>query len=145
LHRQELDNILDDEVRHRRLVELNVIEQCLNLFKTGVVQQRRVATYQENMATGYADYSTPRIHACVFDPRVGDLIRLRVDFRSAIADLGGIYNLYHLPDRAGGIANESTWKDSKTESRERTNNPSHLSTPVRNRFVGGNSYLDAIN
>eukprot|EP00660_Eupelagonema_oceanica_P018557 gene18557-6678_t len=30
LHMQELDAIEDEEVRHRRLVELNVIESCLN-------------------------------------------------------------------------------------------------------------------
>jgi carbonic anhydrase len=93
-----LDRIRDDERRHRRLVELNVIEQCLNLFKTGVVQRRRVETYQQNMASGHAYYSTPRIHACVFDPKVGDLKRLEVDWQGAIADLRGIYDLYHLPD-----------------------------------------------
>ena len=30
------------EARHRRLGELNVIEQCLNAFKTGTVQRSRV-------------------------------------------------------------------------------------------------------
>jgi carbonic anhydrase len=34
-HREELDAIADEEARHRRLVELNVMEQCLNLYKTG--------------------------------------------------------------------------------------------------------------
>jgi hypothetical protein len=28
--------ISNSEERHRRLVELNVMEQCLNLFKTGI-------------------------------------------------------------------------------------------------------------
>ncbi len=27
---------------HRKLVELNVIEQCINVYKTGVVQRRRL-------------------------------------------------------------------------------------------------------
>lgn len=73
LHMDELDGIPDPEERHRRLVELNVIEQCINLFKTGKVQRRRVKTYMEGRT-----YATPRIHACVFDPRTGDLRRLQV-------------------------------------------------------------------
>ena len=63
----------DPEQRYRRLVELNVIEQCLNLFKTGAVQRRRVTTYKEG-----GEYTTPQIHACVFDPNTGDLKRLMV-------------------------------------------------------------------
>ena len=44
--------------------ELNTIEQALAVFKTGVVQRRRVQTY------GAEDepYTHPRIHAVVFDP-----------------------------------------------------------------------------
>jgi carbonic anhydrase len=42
LHRLELNAIEDPEQRHCRLVELNVIEQCINLFKTGAVQRRRL-------------------------------------------------------------------------------------------------------
>jgi carbonic anhydrase len=63
---------MDPEQRYRRLVELNVIEQCLNLFKTGVVQKHRVDTYKEG------EYTTPQIHACVFDPKTGDMKRLMV-------------------------------------------------------------------
>ena len=47
MHRVELDGIKDEEDRHRRLVELNVVEQCINIFKTGVVQRKRLATYVE--------------------------------------------------------------------------------------------------
>ena len=42
LHRAELSRIKEPIARQRRLVELNVIEQCLNIFKTAVVQKRRV-------------------------------------------------------------------------------------------------------
>jgi carbonic anhydrase len=66
LHRAELDAISDPEKRHRRLVELNVIEQCVNLFKTGAVQRMRVQTFKDG-----AEYTTPRIHPCVFDPATG--------------------------------------------------------------------------
>jgi carbonic anhydrase len=78
LHRDELDSIQDPEYRHRRLVELNVVEQCINLFKTGVVQRRRVETFKEGRP-----YTVPRIHACVFDPKTGDLNRLEVSLRFA--------------------------------------------------------------
>lgn len=74
LHRDELDSIKDPEARHRRLVEFNVIEQCINLFKTGVIQRRRVQTFQQSNK----EYAIPRIHACVFEPKTGDLKRLKV-------------------------------------------------------------------
>ena len=48
LHSSELNAIKDPEQRHRRLVELNVIEQCINLFKTGVVQRKRVETFRSD-------------------------------------------------------------------------------------------------
>jgi carbonic anhydrase len=39
LHRQELDNIKEEEPRVDRLVELNVIEQLKNLAKTSIIQR----------------------------------------------------------------------------------------------------------
>jgi len=42
IHKDCLDLIEDEEERHLQLVELNVIEQCLNLYKTGVVQRKRM-------------------------------------------------------------------------------------------------------
>jgi carbonic anhydrase len=94
LHRDELDAIEDPEQRHRRLVELNVVEQCINLFKTGAVQRRRVATYKEGQP-----YTTPRIHACVFDPQTGGLKRLDFDFYQCIDELHDIYDLYTIDDK----------------------------------------------
>jgi hypothetical protein len=76
LHRLELNAIEDPEQRHCRLVELNVIEQAINLFKTGAVQRRRLETYKEG-----AEYTSPQIHACVFDPKIGDLKRLTVSYK----------------------------------------------------------------
>jgi carbonic anhydrase len=92
-----LDAIPDAEARHRRLVELNVIEQCLNLFKTGVVQRQRLETFSDR-SNGLVDidYTTPRVHACVFDPNTGDMKRLPIDFRAYIDDLGDIYDLYTI-------------------------------------------------
>jgi len=89
LHRKELDAIEDIDQRHRRLVELNVVEQCINLVKTGVVQRKCVSTHQDKEKP----FATPRIHACVYDPESGELKRLRIDFSEAIDDLGDIYDL----------------------------------------------------
>lgn len=89
LHQKELDKIKDPEKRHRRLVELNVIEQCINVYKTGVVQRKRVETYQAGQ-----EFTTPRIHGLVFDPRVGRLKRLNVDFAKYTKNLNEIYDLY---------------------------------------------------
>jgi carbonic anhydrase len=44
LHREELNAIQDLRARQRRLVELNVLEQCINLLKTSVVQRTRMET-----------------------------------------------------------------------------------------------------
>ena len=45
LHHLELDAIADTDQRARRLTELNVVEQCLNLYKTDVVQKKRLSTW----------------------------------------------------------------------------------------------------
>lgn len=39
IHRDELDNITDEEVKTNRLVELNVQEQVMNLAKTSIIQR----------------------------------------------------------------------------------------------------------
>lgn len=89
LHRAELDDIKDSEARHRRLVELNVIEQCVNLHKTGAVQRSRLEA-----KTGPANASLPRIHPCVFDPKNGRLVDLQVDLDDYMLELKSIYGLY---------------------------------------------------
>lgn len=87
LHAQELDAIINREERHKRLVELNVIEQCLNLFKTGDVQRRRSQT-----AGGSRAY--PRIHAMVFEPSDGILRRLPIDWKYYLNKYKGVYQMY---------------------------------------------------
>jgi len=91
LHRVELDLIKDPEEKHRRLVELNTIEQCINLFKTGAIQRRRLETFRKGCRL-----TTPRIHACVYDPATGYMKRLEVDFKEYIDELHDIYDLYEL-------------------------------------------------
>jgi len=42
LHQNELDAIKDEQKRYDRLIELNVQEQCINVIKMAVVQERYI-------------------------------------------------------------------------------------------------------
>lgn len=88
LHRDYLDSIEDDREFHRKLVELNVIEQCINVYKTGVVQRRRINSSKKG------EEATPRIHGLVFDPSEGILRKLKVNFAARVGSLEHIYGLY---------------------------------------------------
>jgi carbonic anhydrase len=94
LHRTELDGIQDAETRHRRLVELNVLEQCLNLYKTSVVQRSRLETHADpNSPRAY-----PRIHGLIFDPATGLLKKIPINFRAELAELSDTYDLFDLKE-----------------------------------------------
>ena len=90
LHRTELNAIEDPEARHRRFVDLNVIEQCVNIFRAGVIQQRRKETYLAGEDT------LPKVHAMVFDPKTGDLKRIPFDFSEYEDDLTNVYGMHML-------------------------------------------------
>jgi carbonic anhydrase len=86
-------------------VELNVIEQCLNLYKTGVVQRKRMQTkellekQQAELPPGAAPINIaeevfPRIYGMVFNPAEGQLKKLTVDFARRVGSLDHIYGLY---------------------------------------------------
>lgn len=66
LHKEELNGISDEEKRYRRLVELNVQEQCNNVAKTADVQN---AMKERKL----------QIHGWVFDIGTGELIDLKID------------------------------------------------------------------
>ena len=71
LHLDELAEIQTNKERGRRLVELNVIEQCLNVFKLGTIQRARKKSVDDDQR-----YLLPRIHGLVFDPADGILRKL---------------------------------------------------------------------
>jgi len=85
LHEDELDALKGEE-RYRRLVELNVVEQCRNVIKTAAVQQ----SYERD---GY-----PVVHGWVFDLHDGLLKDLDVDFESMLKSIKKLYNLSAGPD-----------------------------------------------
>ena len=93
IHKDELNAITDPEVRHRRFVDLNVIEQCMNVFRTGVVQKRRKETFMAG-----EPFVRPQIHAMVFDPKTGDLKRLECDFSQYEEEMSRIYGMYQLSE-----------------------------------------------
>ena len=76
-----MDSIKDEKEKFKRLVELNVEEQCINVIKTAVVQK----TY---LTTGY-----PVVHGWVFDVNSGKLIDLNINFEAKLKKIQGIYNL----------------------------------------------------
>lgn len=81
IHKTELNKIEDEEARYKRLVELNVEEQCINVIKTAVVQK------------AYIDSGTPEVHGWVFDVHSGKLIDLNINFTEKLKDIQEIYNL----------------------------------------------------
>lgn len=97
LHKSELNNITDSNLLNRRLVELNVEEQCLNIFKTAVVQKRRVETYKQIGVEGSRiTFAEPRVHAFVYEPTTGEAKMLPVDFYAYLKDLRSVYDLYNI-------------------------------------------------
>ena len=81
LHRDELNSIQDPEARARRLVELNVQEQCIRVMKSACVQKH------------YARRNYPIVHGWVFNLEDGHLIDLEIPFGDILDDLQGIYDL----------------------------------------------------
>lgn len=88
---KELDAIEDANARHRRLVDLNVEQQVINVMKTGVFQKTRAAAFK----AGEPD--TPLVHGMVFDPTTGELKRIPIDFSKHEDELTSVYGL-HLVD-----------------------------------------------
>ncbi|MGB3144946.1 MAG: carbonic anhydrase [Maribacter sp.] len=80
LHKEELNEITDQEKKYDRLVELNVQEQCVNLIKTAVVQK------------AYRDRNL-KVYGWVFDVHTGQLIDLKIDFEGILKDIMEIYHL----------------------------------------------------
>lgn len=81
LHKEELNQITDEDARYRRLIELNVQEQCINVIKTAVVQKN------------YLQNKRPVVHGWVYDLAQGELIDLKIDFDAILEEIREIYSL----------------------------------------------------
>ena len=80
LHKQILDLIDDEQLKYKRLVELNVQEQCVNVIKTSDVQKSYI---EGNIA----------VHGWVFDIHSGKLIDLKIDFNHILKNIMEIYRI----------------------------------------------------
>lgn len=80
IHHKQLEAIPDEEQKYKRLVELNVQEQCVNLIKTPDVQK----AYKEREFT---------VHGWVFDIRTGKLTDLEIDFDRILKGIMEIYRI----------------------------------------------------
>jgi len=78
LHKKELNLIASEEDRYKRLVELNVQEQCINILKISEVQN----AYRSRGL---------RVHGWVFDIRTGKLIDLKIDLEAIVRGFGDLY------------------------------------------------------
>ena len=81
LHRQELDRIENEDDRYKRLVELNVQEQCVNVLKTAEVQR----AYRNKGLT---------VHGWVFDIYSGKLIDLKIDTDAIVEKIAAVYHIH---------------------------------------------------
>lgn len=81
LYQEELEAIDDEDARYRRLIELNVQEQCINVIKTAVVQKTYLSTRH------------PEVHGWVYDIGSGLLRDLELPFEDLLSKVREIYDL----------------------------------------------------
>lgn len=79
-HQQELNNIKNSEDKYKRLVELNVLEQCKNIVKISAVQK---AFHERSI----------QLHGWVFDIKSGKLIDQSINFNQILDGMMDIYKL----------------------------------------------------
>lgn len=80
IHHKELDKITDEEEKYKRLIELNVQEQCINIIKTAEVQKAN------------RDRSL-KVYGWIFDIHTGKLIDLNINFDEILKDIMAIYKI----------------------------------------------------
>ncbi len=79
-YRAELEAITDREAQFRRLVELNVQEQCINIMKLSFIQRRRANSFY------------PHIYGWVYDIATGSVNDLGIDMEKFKGELA-LYKL----------------------------------------------------
>ena len=80
IHQKTLDEITDQEEKYKKLVELNVQEQCVNVIKTAEVQK---AIRGRNL----------RVFGWIFDIHSGELVDLNINFTEILKDISKIYKI----------------------------------------------------
>lgn len=85
-HYRELSAITDETARYRRLIELNVEEQCVNVIKTAAFQR------------SFINKGFPIVHGVVADVRTGLLRDLHIRFEEKLMMIRAVYDLGTSPD-----------------------------------------------
>jgi len=80
MHSTELNAITNENDKYKRLVELNIQEQCTNVLKTSDVQ---LAITKKELT----------VHGWVFDLHNGRLVDLKIDFGKILKEIQTIYHL----------------------------------------------------
>jgi carbonic anhydrase len=80
IHKEELNNIENEGEKYKRLVELNVQEQCINVLKTSDIQ---IALRKKEVT----------VHGWVFDIHSGKIIDLKLDMDKLLENIREIYHL----------------------------------------------------
>ena len=80
IHRKTLDAITDEEEKYKKLVELNVQEQCINVIKTAEVQK------------AFKDRKL-KVYGWIFDIHSGKLIDLDINFTEILKNITQIYKI----------------------------------------------------
>lgn len=80
IHHKELDKITAEEDKYKRLIELNVQEQCINIIKTAEVQKAN------------RDRSL-KVYGWIFDIHTGKLIDLNINFDEILKYIMAIYKI----------------------------------------------------
>ncbi|WP_264563528.1 carbonic anhydrase [Flavobacterium sp. N3904] len=80
IHQKELDAITNENEKYKKLVELNVQEQCINIIKTAEVQK---ANNERDL----------KVYGWVFDIHSGQLIDLNINFTEILKDIRKIYKI----------------------------------------------------
>ncbi|KAA0209991.1 MAG: carbonic anhydrase [Ignavibacteriaceae bacterium] len=93
LHQNTLDKITNQREKFDKLVELNVVEQCINIAKIDHVQRQWYKT-------GF-----PTIHGWVFNIRTGKIIDLELNMDVVFADIRSIYDLKPHKKRTKSFGN----------------------------------------
>lgn len=80
IHQKTLDKITNEEEKYKKLVELNVQEQCINVIKTAEVQK---ANRERDL----------KVYGWIFDIHSGKLIDLNINFTEILKDITTIYKI----------------------------------------------------
>ncbi|AOW11050.1 carbonic anhydrase [Flavobacterium gilvum] len=80
IHQKTLDKITDEDEKYKKLVELNVQEQCVNVIKTAEVQR---AIRKRNL----------KVYGWIFDIHTGKLVDLNINFTEILKDITKIYKI----------------------------------------------------